>query len=180
MSSIRNASGVVSGGIVVVLNVSFSVPTVRIVFTLVQTEADDVFLTAIVSQLFTLHVDDVNDQRSFIEYSPPDMLTVVAVFIPVIVITFETYSVLRVAFVTSEKLNESGVVSGGGAGVVTLKFALTPHIVNVVVLVVEFEDDAVSLTLTLSFASTVHTLDVNAQPLILYVPLAHDTDILAG
>ena len=63
---------------------------------------------------------------------------------------FEVERVPVLTPVTSENENASGVVSGGGAGVVTLKTHVTHPILRVELVVTEFDAEAFCCTVTTS------------------------------
>ena len=81
---------------------------------------------------------------------------------------------------TSTNTKVSGVVSTGGAGVLTLYVALIQPISRVELTVIESESDEFCLILTTSPLFTVHGLAVYAHPFILYSQTVSVLVILIG
>ena len=114
-SAKENASGVVSAGTVVLVNVPMMPPTLSVVTVLVPGLAELVCRTQTMEPSGILLAAAVKVAVQPIEYCPPATVTREGAAIPVIVTAFEVSSVPSATLVTLVKENGSGSVSTGVA-----------------------------------------------------------------
>jgi len=154
------------------VKVSVTPPIFKVVLTLVLNEPEEVCLTLNVSPFTAVPADEVYEPP-FLLYVPPLTDTVVEVFNPATVISFEVWVALRATFETSVKVKEFGVVSA--ARVVEVKVSDPEPTVRVVFTLVLNEAEEVCLTLNVSPLTAVPVDEVYPPPFLLYVPPLTDT-----
>lgn len=96
---------------VVLVNVSDTPPTVSVVFVAVEFAPLDVWRTRTVSLFTTVPENVVHAPALFLSHSPPEIVTVAAALIPVIVTGADVANVEVATPVWSVNVNAAGVVS---------------------------------------------------------------------